>query len=84
MLRKLWVSIIISRITTAWECHHALSDAQHGFRPGRGIDTAQLQFINAREHAEETRNPLYFFFEITFGLVIETSTKALHHSKRKA
>ena len=25
-----------------------------------------------------------FFFEITFRLVIETSTKALHHSKKKA
>ena len=24
---------------------------------------------------------VFFFFEITFGLVIETSTKALHHSK---
>ena len=59
VLRKLWVGLIIGRITRAWERHSVLADAQHGFRPGRGTDTALLQFINAREHAEEAALPLY-------------------------
>ena len=59
VLRKLWVGLIIVRITRAWERHGILADAQHGFRPGRGADTALLQFINAREHAEEAALPLY-------------------------
>ena len=58
-LRKLWVGIVIQRITRAWERHHVLTDAQHGFRPGRGTDTALLQFINAREHADESGTLLY-------------------------
>ena len=53
VIRKLWVGIIITRITRAWERHGILTDAQLGFRPGRGTDTALPQFINAREHAEE-------------------------------
>ena len=59
VLRKLWVGIVIQRITRAWERHHVLTDAQHGFRPGRGTDTALLQFINAREHADESGTQLY-------------------------
>ena len=59
VIRKLWVGIIITRITRAWERHGILSDAQHGFRSGRSTDTALLQFINAREHAEEALIPLY-------------------------
>ena len=59
VLRKLWVGLIIGRITRAWERHSVLADAQHGFRLGRGTDTALLQFINAREHAEEEALPLY-------------------------
>ena len=59
VIRKLWVGLIIARITRAWERHSILADAQHGFRPGRGTDTALLQFINAREHAEETDLPMY-------------------------
>ena len=59
VIRKLWVGLIIGRITRAWERHGVLADAQHGFRPGRGTDTALIQFINAREHAEEAALPLY-------------------------
>ena len=39
--------------------HNTLTDAQHGFRSGRWTDTALLQFINAREDADEIRIPLY-------------------------
>ena len=59
VIRKLWTGIIVGRITLAWERHHVLATAQQGFRPGRGTDTALLQFINALEHAEETGIPLY-------------------------
>ena len=59
VLRKIWVGIVIQRITRAWERHQVLTDAQHGFRPGRGSGTALLQFINAREHADESGTPLY-------------------------
>ena len=59
VIRKLWTGIIVGRITRAWERHRILATAQQGFRPGRGTDTALIQFINAREHAEETRTPLY-------------------------
>ena len=59
VIRKLWTGIIVGRITRAWERHRVLATAQQGFRPGRGTDTALIQFINAREHAEETNTPLY-------------------------
>ena len=58
VIRKLWVGIIITRITRARERHGILTDTQHGFRPGRNTDTALLQFINAREHAEEALSTL--------------------------
>ena len=59
VLRKAWVGIIISKSTSAWERHLILSPSQHGFRRGRGTDTALAEFINAREHAEELNTPLY-------------------------
>ena len=59
VLRKIWVGITIDKITSAWDRHGILSDSQHGFRHGRGTDTALLQFINAKEHAKETGTPLY-------------------------
>ena len=59
VLRKIWVGIVVSRITGAWEGHRVLAPAQHGFRPGRGTDSALLQFLNATEHAEETSTSLY-------------------------
>ena len=59
VIRKLWVGIVVSRITRAWERHQVLSPTQHGFRPGRGTDSALLQFLNATEHAAETGTPLY-------------------------
>ena len=59
VIRKLWVGIVVNRITRAWERHQVLAPAQHGFRPGRGTDSALLQFLNATEHAAETGTPLY-------------------------
>ena len=57
--RKIWVGIVVHRITRAWERHSVLAPAQHGFRPGRGTDSALLQFLNATEYAVETQLPLY-------------------------
>ncbi|OXE37212.1 MAG: hypothetical protein CGW95_02890, partial [Phenylobacterium zucineum] len=59
VLRKIWVGIVIKKITRAWDRHGLLSDAQHGFRHCRGTDSALLQFINAREHSEATNTPLF-------------------------
>ena len=57
--RKIWVGIVVHGITRAWERHSVLDPAQHGFRPGRGTDSALLQLLNATEHAVETQLPLY-------------------------
>ena len=59
VLRKSWVHLVVQRITACWESHDILSPAQHGFRRGRGTDSALAEFINAREHAEEHHLPLY-------------------------
>ncbi|OXE37641.1 MAG: hypothetical protein CGW95_00400, partial [Phenylobacterium zucineum] len=59
VLRKIWVGIIVNKITSCWDKHGTLSEAQHGFRHRRGTDSALLQFINAREHSEASRSPLF-------------------------
>ncbi|OXE37562.1 MAG: hypothetical protein CGW95_00900, partial [Phenylobacterium zucineum] len=59
VIRKAWVGVTISKITACWERHHILSPTQHGFRRGRGTDSALVEFINAMEHAEEHHIPLY-------------------------
>ncbi|OXE35816.1 MAG: hypothetical protein CGW95_11575, partial [Phenylobacterium zucineum] len=59
VIRKAWVGVTITKITSCWERHQILSPIQHGFRRGRGTDTALVEFINAREHAEEHHLPLY-------------------------
>ena len=51
--------LCVNRITRAWERHVVLAPGQHGFRPGRGTDSALLQFLNATEHAVEAQIPLY-------------------------
>ena len=47
VIRKLWVDIVVARITKAWERHNDLS-------PANGTDMALLHFFNALEHATET------------------------------
>jgi len=59
VLRKAWVGIIIHKIADCWERHGVLSATQHGFRRGRGTESALAELINAREHAEEHNQPLY-------------------------
>jgi hypothetical protein len=41
-LRKIWTLLILRRIQYHWERSGLLADEQHGFRPGRGTDSAIL------------------------------------------
>ena len=58
-IRKVWVSIILRKITTTWEQHNILSAGAHGGRPGRGTTSATLPFINMCEHSIQTGQPRY-------------------------
>jgi len=57
--RKLWFTMIIHRIRSAWHEYGALSDLQHGSRPCRGTDSASIQFINAIEECHVSCTPLF-------------------------
>ena len=59
VLRKLWVGIIIDKITTIWDRYDILAPTQHGFRPRRGTDTALLNVLNTLEQGHESGLPLY-------------------------
>ena len=41
------------------EYHQVLTPSQHGFRKGRGTDSALVVHLNCWEHARLTNNPLY-------------------------
>ena len=58
-IRKVWVSIILRKITSTWEQHNILSAGAHGGRPGRGTTSATLPFINMCEHSIQTGRPRY-------------------------
>ena len=53
VLRKLWISILISRIKSFLTINNILNATQHGFLPGRGTDTACIQLLNVLEEARE-------------------------------
>ena len=50
--RKVWTSIIISKIQEASRQFNTMNDAQHGYKRNRGTDSASLIFINLVESAE--------------------------------
>ena len=54
--RKLWTSIIISKIQQAATQFKTMHDAQHGYKRNRGTDSASLMFINLVESAEACRD----------------------------
>jgi phosphonate transport system substrate-binding protein len=54
--RKLWTSIIISKIQQASRQHHTMNEAQHGYKRNRGTDSASLIFINLVESAEASQD----------------------------
>ena len=59
VLRKIWVWIIVRKIVRLWESHQILTPSQHGFRKGRGTDSALVVHLNCWEHARLTNTPLF-------------------------
>ena len=59
VLRKLWVSLIIDKITRVWDQYDILAPAEHGFRPQRGNDTVLVKILNVLEQARESGAPVY-------------------------
>ena len=57
--RKLWMGIIVGRITTIWERESVLSNGQYGFRRSRGTESPTAQVINALEEAEESATEIH-------------------------
>ena len=51
ILRKLWTSIIVTRIQLVWGKHGILHPSQSGYKWRRGTSTAITQVINAMEDA---------------------------------
>ena len=64
ILRKLWTSIIVTRIQLVWEKHGILHPSQSGYRWRRGTSTAIIQVVNAMEDARHSpeHTPLYCTF----------------------
>ena len=58
-LRKVWMRVIIRKISSSLERCGVLSSAQYGFRPHRNTGQAILQVINAMEEAEEEASVIY-------------------------
>jgi hypothetical protein len=54
--RKVWTSIIISKIQHASRQFHTMNEAQHGYKRNRGTDSASLVFINLVESAEASKD----------------------------
>ena len=64
ILRKLWTSMVVTRIQAIWEKHDILHPSQCGYRWRRGTSTAITQVVNAMEAARDNpqSNPLYCTF----------------------
>ena len=58
-IRKLWLRIILDKITRLWRKHKFLSPSQHGALRGLGTDTASIQHINMMEQAVEDGDDLF-------------------------
>ena len=54
--RKVWTSIIISKIQQASRQFYTLNEAQHGYKRNRGTDSASMIFINIVESAEAAQD----------------------------
>ena len=58
VIRKVWTSILITRITRVWKDLNILHPAQHGYQPNIGTDTELIQLLNVIEDAQEHSKPL--------------------------
>ena len=59
VLRKLWVGLVIDKITQVWNAYDILAPSQHGFRPKHGTDTALVEILIILEQSQESSNPVY-------------------------
>ena len=57
-MRKLWERLILRRITSGWDAHSILNEAQH-CRSDRGCSAALLHFQAVLETAQETGTDVY-------------------------
>ena len=57
--RKIWMGIIVGRITSIWERESVLSNGQYGFRRNRSTEAPTSQVINALEEAEESATEIH-------------------------
>ena len=65
-LRKIWTSIPLRKIQRVWEEEDILSTQQHGFRPGRGTESAILHVINLISAAHHNKESIFTtFWDIT-------------------
>ena len=60
--RKIWTTIPLRKIQREWERTNILASEQHGFRPGRGTESAILQLTNLLSHSHEEGTALYSTF----------------------
>jgi hypothetical protein len=59
VMRKIWVGLITSHVTSFLMKHHLINDNQHAYLRGKGTHTAVPQLINAMETAKEYCTDLY-------------------------
>ena len=59
VLRKIWTGLIMKTIHSTLLKHKVLHPSQHGFQPGHGTETANVQVINMFEEAKANRRNLY-------------------------
>ena len=59
VLRKIWTTLIMDRITSVLHKHKVLRATQHAYLPKRGTDSANLQVINTLETAFDEERTLY-------------------------
>ena len=58
VIRKLWLIIIVRKIQSILCGASVLRGSQHAYMPGRGTDTALMQFTNAVEQAQLAESTL--------------------------
>ena len=58
-LRKVWTTIVTSRITEVWDRLRIIDKSQCGYTRGKGTHTELLQIINAIEEASELNREIF-------------------------
>ena len=58
-LRKVWTTIVTSRITEVWDRLRIIDKSQCGYTRGKGTHTELIQIINAIEEASELKKEIF-------------------------